>query len=123
MLPALPADLPRNRLGLAQWLVSESNPLTGRVVMNYQWAAFFGRGIVRTVEDFGYQGERPTHPELLDYLAVSLVERGWSMKAMHRAIVTSATYRQTSRVSTELLAKDPENRLLARGPRCGRRRR
>jgi Protein of unknown function (DUF1553)/Protein of unknown function (DUF1549)/Planctomycete cytochrome C len=117
MLPAMPADLPRNRLGLARWLVSGSNPLTGRVVMNYQWAAFFGRGIVRTVEDFGYQGERPTHPELLDYLAVSLVEHGWSMKAMHRAIVTSATYRQASRVSPELFAKDPENRLLARGPR------
>ena len=107
--------LPRNRLGLASWLVSGSNPLTGRVTMNYQWAAFFGRGIVRTVEDFGYQGERPTHPELLDYLAISLVEQSWSMKAMHRAIVTSATYRQSSRVSPELLAKDPENRLLARG--------
>ncbi len=117
MLPPLTADLPRNRLGLARWLVSGSNPLTGRVTMNYQWAAFFGRGIVRTVEDFGYQGERPSHPELLDYLAVSLVEQGWSMKAMHRAIVTSATYRQSSRVSPEGQAKDPENRLLARGPR------
>ncbi len=117
MLPGMAKDLPRNRLGLARWLVSGSNPLTGRVVMNYQWAAFFGRGIVRTVEDFGYQGERPTHPELLDYLAVSLVEGGWSIKAIHRAIVTSATYRQASRVSPEGLAKDPENRLLARGPR------
>ena len=85
--------------------------------MNYQWAAFFGKGIVRTVEDFGYQGERPSHPELLDYLALSLVEHGWSMKAMHRAIVTSATYRQSSRVTPDVLAKDPENRLLARGPR------
>jgi hypothetical protein len=117
MLPAMPADLPHNRLGLARWLVSGSNPLTGRVVMNYQWAAFFGRGIVRTVEDFGYSGERPSNPELLDYLATSLVEHGWSMKAMHRAIVTSATYRQASQVSPELLVKDPENRLLARGPR------
>ena len=117
MLPPMAADVPRNRLGLARWLVSGSNPLTGRVTMNYQWAAFFGRGLVRTVEDFGYQGERPTHPELLDWLAVSLVEQGWSMKAMHRAIVTSATYRQSSRVSPEVLAKDPENRLLARGPR------
>jgi hypothetical protein len=117
MLPALESDLPRNRLGLARWLVSGSNPLTGRVIMNYQWAAFFGKGIVRTVEDFGYQGERPSHPELLDFLAVSLVEQNWSMKAMHRAIVTSATYRQSSRVTPELLAKDPENRLLARGPR------
>ncbi len=117
MLPALPKDAPRNRLGLARWLVSGVNPLTGRVTMNYQWAAFFGRGLVRTVEDFGYQGERPTHPELLDWLAVSLVEQGWSLKSMHRTIVTSATYRQSSRVSPEVLAKDPENRLLARGPR------
>jgi hypothetical protein len=117
MLPPLPPDAPRNRLGLARWLVSGVNPLTGRVTMNYQWAAFFGRGLVRTVEDFGYQGERPTHPELLDWLAVSLVEQGWSIKAMHRAIVTSATYRQSSRVLPEVLARDPENRLLARGPR------
>jgi mono/diheme cytochrome c family protein len=117
MLPAMAPGLPRNRLGLARWLVSGSNPLTGRVVMNYQWAAFFGKGIVRTVEDFGYQGERPSHPELLDYLAVSLVQEGWSLKRMHRAIVTSATYRQSSRVTPEALAKDPENRFLARGPR------
>ncbi len=117
MLPAMAPDLPRNRLGLARWLVSGSNPLTGRVTMNYQWAAFFGKGIVRTVDDFGYQGERPSHPELLDYLAISLVEQEWSIKEMHRAIVTSATYRQSSRVTPELLAKDPENRLLARGPR------
>ena len=117
MLPAMASDVPRNRLGLARWLVSGSNPLTGRVVMNYQWAAFFGRGNVRTVEDFGYQGKRPTHPELLDYLAISLVELKWSMKAMHRLIVTSATYRQASRVTPEGLARDPENKLLARGPR------
>ena len=78
---------------------------------------------MRTVEDFGYQGERPTHPKLLDWLAVSLVEQGWSLKAMHRAIVTSATYRQRSRVSPELLAKDPENRLLRAGRGCGSRRR
>jgi len=117
MLPPLPADAPRNRLSLARWLVSGTNPLTGRVTMNRQWAAFFGRGLVRTVDDFGYQGERPTHPELLDWLAVTLVESGWSMKAMHRLIVTSATYQQSSRVTPELLAKDPENRLLARGPR------
>jgi hypothetical protein len=117
MLPGMPADMPRNRLGLARWLISGSNPLTGRVTVNYQWAAFFGRGLVRTVEDFGYQGERPTHPKLLDWLAVSLVEQGWSMKSLHRTIVTSATYRQSSRVSSEVLAKDPDNRLLARGPR------
>ena len=85
MLRPMPAEAPHNRLGLARWLVSGSNPLTGRVTMNRQWAAFFGTGLVRTVEDFGYQGERPTHPELLDWLALSLVEAGWSMKAMHRA--------------------------------------
>ncbi len=102
---------------LASWLVSSENPLTGRVTVNRQWAAFFGKGLVRTVEDFGYQGEPPTHPELLDWLAIRLVESGWSIKAMHRLIVTSATYRQSSRVTPELLAKDPENRLLARGPR------
>ena len=87
------------------------------MTVNRQWAAFFGKGLVRTVEDFGYQGEPPTHPELLDWLAIRLVESGWSIKAMHRLIVTSATYRQSSRVTPELLAKDPENRLLARGPR------
>jgi hypothetical protein len=117
MLPPLPADVPRNRLSLARWLVSGTNPLTGRVTMNRDWAAFFGRGLVRTVEDFGYQGERPTHPDLLDWLAVSLVDAGWSQKAMHRLIVTSATYRQSSRVSAELLSKDADNRLLARGSR------
>jgi hypothetical protein len=117
MLPPLAENAPRNRLGLARWLVSGSNPLTGRVTMNRQWAHFFGRGLVRTVEDLGYQGERPTHPELLDWLAASLVEKGWSMKRMHRLIVTSATYRQSSRATPDLLAKDPENRLLARGPR------
>jgi hypothetical protein len=85
--------------------------------MNRQWAAFFGRGIVATLGDFGYQGEPPTHPELLDWLAVELVNQGWSMKKMHRLIVTSATYRQSSRVTPELLEKDPHNTLLARGPR------
>jgi hypothetical protein len=85
--------------------------------MNRQWAAFFGRGLVRTAEDFGYTGEPPTHPELLDWLAVEFVRRGWSLKAMHRLIVTSATYQQSSRVTPELLAHDAENRLLARGPR------
>jgi hypothetical protein len=117
MLPPLPANAPRNRLSLARWLVSGANPLVGRVTMNRQWAAFFGRGLVRTVEDFGYQGARPTHPELLDWLAGALVHQGWSLKAMHRLIVTSATYRQSSRISPELLVKDPDNLLLARGPR------
>ena len=118
MLPPLPAGCAA-RTGWtwrAGWS-RRTNPLTGRVTMNRHWAAFFGRGIVRTLEDFGYQGEPPTHPELLDWLAVRLVEQGWSIKEMHRLIVTSATYRQSSRVTPELLAKDPENRLLARGPR------
>jgi hypothetical protein len=116
-LPSLPAGSPGTRLELARWLVSSENPLTGRVTVNRQWAAFFGKALVRTVEDFGYQGEPPSHPELLDWLAVRLVASGWSMKALHRLIVTSATYRQSSRVTPGLLAKDPENRLLARGPR------
>ncbi len=116
-LPPLPKGAPRNRLTLARWLVSPSNPLVGRVTMNRQWAAFFGRGIVRTLEDFGYQGDPPTHPELLDWLAVEFVKQGWSLKKMHRLILTSATYRQSSRVTPELLEKDPQNLLLARGPR------
>jgi hypothetical protein len=113
------AHAPRSpdRLTFARWLVAPENPLTARVTVNRQWAAFFGRGIVRTVEDFGYQGDPPTHPELLDWLAVEFVRRGWSLKQLHRLLVTSATYRQSSRVTPELLAKDPENRLLARGPR------
>jgi mono/diheme cytochrome c family protein len=117
VLPPLPAGTPSNRLGLARWLVSPDNPLVGRVTMNRQWAAFFGRGIVRTLQDFGYQGEPPSHPELLDWLAVEFVRQGWSMKRMHRFMVTSATYRQASRLTPELLARDPENVLLARGPR------
>jgi hypothetical protein len=117
MLPPLPKDAPRNRLTFARWLVSPDNPLVGRVTMNRQWAAFVGRGIVRTTEDFGFQGELPTHPELLDWLAVEFVKRGWSLKQMHRLIVTSATYQQSSQATPESLAKDPENKLLARGPR------
>jgi hypothetical protein len=117
ILPPLPKDGPRDRMALARWLVSTENPLTGRVVMNRQWSAFFGKGIVRTLEDFGFQGELPTHPDLLDWLALEFARQGWSMKAMHRLIVMSATYQQSSSVSPELLAKDPENRLLARGPR------
>ncbi|HZV05517.1 MAG TPA: PSD1 and planctomycete cytochrome C domain-containing protein [Gemmataceae bacterium] len=117
VLPPLPKDAPRNRLDLARWLVSPENPLTERVTMNRQWAAFFGRGIVPTLQDFGYQGERPSHPELLDWLAVELVKQGWSIKKMHKLIVMSATYRQSSRVTPELLAKDANNTLLARGPR------
>ena len=117
MLHPLPKDAPRNRLTFARWLVDPHNPLVGRVVMNRQWQAFFGKGIVRTTEDFGTQSSPPTHPKLLDWLATEFIRRGWSMKQMHRLIVTSATYRQQSRITPELLEKDPENLLLARGPR------
>jgi hypothetical protein len=116
-LNPLPADAPRTRLAFARWLVSTENPLTARVTVNRVWAAFFGRGIVKTIDDFGYQGEMPSHPELLDWLAVEFMEQGWSMKKLHRLIVTSATYRQASRATPKLLAKDSENRWLARGPR------
>ncbi len=116
-LHAWPTGLPRNRLGFARWLVDQRNPLTARVVMNRQWGEFFGGGIVRTMEDFGLQGETPTHPKLLDWLAVEFQSQGWSIKQMHRLIVTSAAYRQSSRVTAEQLRQDPENRLLARGPR------
>jgi hypothetical protein len=115
-LHSFPADQPRNRLTFARWLVDPRNPLIGRVTMNRQWAAFFGRGIVRTTEDFGLTGDPPSHPELLDWLALELVARNWSMKAIHRLIVTSATYQQSSRVTPELLARDSDNKLLTRGP-------
>jgi len=117
VLPQLPAGVKPDRLALAGWLVSPENPLVGRVVMNRDWALIFGRGIVATVGDFGVQGEKPSHPELLDWLATEFVARHWDVKAMHRLMVTSATYRQASRVTPELLAKDPANVLLARGPR------
>ncbi len=116
-LPPLPIGAPANRLTLARWIVSPENPLTARVTVNRQWGAFFGRGIVRTTQDFGSQGDPPSHPELLDWLAVEFMKRGWSMKQLDRLIVTSATYRQSSRVTPELLARDPQNTLLARGPR------
>jgi hypothetical protein len=117
VLPPLRKGEPRNRLGLARWLVAEENPLVGRVVMNQVWQTYFGRGLVATVDDFGTRGEKPTHPELLDWLATEFIRRGWSMKAMHRLIVTSASYRQDSRISAAQLARDPKNELLARGPR------
>ncbi len=116
-LPALPATAPKSRLGLARWLVSPENPLTARVTVNRQWQAFFGAGLVATMSDFGFQGEAPSHPELLDWLAVDFIQQGWSLKKLHRLIATSATYRQSSRITPALLAKDPKNRLLARGPR------
>ncbi|RCS53912.1 DUF1553 domain-containing protein [Bremerella cremea] len=117
VLPALPADAPRDRLTLAKWLVSPENPLTARVTVNRYWQLFFGHGIVETPEDFGTQGKLPTHPELLDWLAVEFVESGWDVKQMHRLIVTSATYRQSSQASDALREADPANRWLARQTR------
>jgi hypothetical protein len=112
-----PEDLPRNRLGLAKWLMDPANPLTARIAVNRDWQRFFGEGLSRTTDDFGAQGEWPSHPELLDWLARDFIASGWDMKALQRRIVTSATYRQVSRVRPELADRDPENRLLARGPR------
>jgi hypothetical protein len=116
LLP-LSAEAPNNRLGLAQWLIDPSNPLTARVTVNRHWQTFFGTGLVKTVEEFGAQGERPSHPELLDWLATEFVQSGWDVKALHRLIVTSATYRQSSKMTPLLLERDPNNRLLARASR------
>jgi hypothetical protein len=116
-LPPLPEGFPRNRLGLAKWLVLPEHPLTARVQVNRMWQQFFGTGIVKTTEDMGVQSEYPRHMALLDWLAVEFRERGWSQKQIHRLLVTSATYRQASRVTADLLAKDPENRLHARASR------
>jgi hypothetical protein len=118
-LPPLPVKFMEktNRLTLARWLVDPNHPLTARVTVNRFWQMIFGHGIVKTVEDFGAQGERPVHPELLDWLATEFIRTGWDVKAMLRLMVTSATYRQSSKITPELREKDPENRLLARGPR------
>src|SRR5205814_2217733 len=115
-LPPLRAATPRlpNRLELATWLVDPANPLTARVTVNRVWGHYFGLGIVETENDFGTQGTPPSHPELLDWLATQFVERQWSIKAMHRLLATSATYRQASRSRPELATIDPRNRLLAR---------
>jgi len=112
-----PKDQPENRLGLARWLASENNPLGDRVTVNRAWRSFFGAGLIRTNGDFGTQAAAPDHPELLDWLAVEFRKNGMSLKKLHRLIATSSTYRQDSQVSEELLKNDPQNRLLARGPR------
>ncbi len=124
VLPGVPAFLPQlnqdwenNRIGLARWLVAPENPLTARVTVNRFWQTYFGVGLVKTAEDFGSQGEWPLHLELLDWLATEFVASGWDMKALQKKIVMSATYRQSSKLLPELLKRDPENRLLARGPR------
>ncbi|MFO1044403.1 MAG: DUF1553 domain-containing protein [Planctomycetaceae bacterium] len=127
-LPPFPADAPRNRLGLARWLFSPTHPLTSRVAVNRAWSLFFGNGLVETVEDFGSQGQWPSHLDLLNWLSAefagfdtgagnALARGNWDVKRLHRMIVTSATYRQSSRISREVLERDPQNKLLARGPR------
>jgi hypothetical protein len=116
-LPSLPVDVENNRLALARWLVSEEHPLTSRVTVNRYWQYFFGNGIVSTIEDFGVQGALPTHPELLDWLAVDFVEHGWDLKRLFKKIVMSGSYRQTSVVTPELLEVDPDNKYLARAKR------
>jgi mono/diheme cytochrome c family protein len=116
-LHPLPPGSAPNRLGLAKWLTARESPTTARACVNRVWQAYFGTGLVATSEDLGLQGEPPSHPELLDWLAVEFMDNGWSLKHLHRLIVTSAAYRQSSKVTPDLLAKDPSNRLLARGPR------
>ncbi len=110
-------EQPADRLAFANWLVSRDNPLTARVIVNRIWQDHFGVGLVKTVDDFGVQGETPSHPELLDWLAVEFIESGWNVKAMHRLILTSAAYRQSSKSTSELRLKDPDNRMIGRGPR------
>lgn len=117
VFPPLPDEAPVNRLGLAKWLTSPQHPLTARVIVNRYWQQYFGTGIVRTAEDFGSQGQWPAHPELLDWLATEFLRTGWDVKAMQKLIVMSGTYRQSSKVTPALLARDPENLLLAHGPR------
>jgi len=117
VLPPMPNGYPNNRLGLARWLVSPGHPLTARVQVNHFWQMLFGTGLVKTAEDFGSQGELPSHPELLDWLATEFQRGGWDVKALLKTMVASATYRQSSKVTPPLLQRDPENRWLARGPR------
>ncbi len=117
LLHPWPESQPRNRLSFARWLVSRDNPLVARVTMNRLWSRYFGRGIVSSPNDFGMRSDPPTHPDLMDWLALEFMDRGWDLKAMHKLIVMSATYRQTSTVSPGLLERDPDNSLYARGPR------
>mgnify|MGYP001198968720 CR=1 FL=1 len=116
-LNPMPTDAPPNRLSFARWLVDHDGPTTGRAIVNRVWQIYFGIGLVATSEDIGLRGDVPSHPKLLDYLAVEFIENGWSLKQLHRLITNSSTYRQSSVVSPELLEHDPNNRLLARGAR------
>ncbi len=124
LLAPMPKDYPKNRLGLAKWMVSRDNALTSRVIVNRFWEQLFGRGIVETVEDFGSQGAEPSHPELLDWLAVNFMEEDhWSVKKLLKTMVMSATYQQSSKSDKARQEQDPYNRFISRGPRVRLKRR